>query len=188
MPFEGFDCFLLSKRVYHLLVASASANTYIMGQILWLGFPRATVHYHRRRREIGKSMWSIGKKVRYFIDSFVSFSYAPIRAASMLGLCFALLGFIYALVVIGYRFIYSVPVEGWSSLMIVTLLLGGTQLLVLGVLGEYLWRTLDASRNRPAYVVQESSGGVPHDPAGIRPVMPMAGAVEAAASAGQAAP
>ena len=155
MPVQGFDCFLLTRPVYQRVSLTASANTYLMGHILWLGFRRSVVYYHRRKREIGQSMWSFGRKVGYFIDSFVSFSYAPIRFSSLLGLLLAAAGFLYALVVIAYRLLYAQPVEGWSSLMIVVLILGGTQLLVLGVLGEYLWRALDASRSRPAFVVHE---------------------------------
>jgi polyisoprenyl-phosphate glycosyltransferase len=156
MPPMGFDCFLLSRRVYGLLLDTATPNTYLMGQILWLGFPHEVVPYHRKARPAGRSMWSFWRKVRYFVDSFVSFSYAPVRASSVLGILLALVGFIYALVVVIYRLVWAVPVEGWSSLMIVILLLCGAQLTVLGVLGEYVWRTLDVSRKRPIFVVEST--------------------------------
>jgi polyisoprenyl-phosphate glycosyltransferase len=167
MPPQGFDCFLATRRVYRLLVETATPNAYLAGQLLWLGFPRSVVEYERVARGGGRSMWTFWRKVRYFIDSFVSFSYAPIRAASMLGLALAALGFLYALVIVGFRVVFGYPVEGWAALMVAVLLLGGAQLTVLGVLGEYLWRTLDANRRRPPFIVEqvvERPGAVAHLP------------------------
>jgi dolichol-phosphate mannosyltransferase len=92
--------------------------------------------------------------MKLFVDSLASFSYAPIRLASLTGACVSLLGFMYAVVVVinGLR---GLPHEGWASLMVVVLLLGGFQLLMLGIFGEYLWRTFDEARGRPRYVVEE---------------------------------
>jgi hypothetical protein len=96
----------------------------------------------------------MSKKFKVFIDSFISFSYAPIRFMSLAGAAIGLLGFLYSLIVIFNAF-RGIPVEGWASLMVVVLMLGGFQLLMLGVLGEYLWRAFDEARGRPRYVIEE---------------------------------
>jgi dolichol-phosphate mannosyltransferase len=124
-----------------------------MGLVLWTGFRRASVPYTRRAREKGRSMWTLRKKLKYAIDSLVSFSYFPIRVAQLLGALFALAGFVYAVVVAVLRLTGNIPVAGWSALTVVVLVLGGIQLLVLGVIGEYLWRTLDETKRRPAFLV-----------------------------------
>jgi dolichol-phosphate mannosyltransferase len=95
--------------------------------------------------------------LKAFADAFVSFSYAPLRAMSYLGMIFSLLGFAYAILVIVLRIMTRTPVQGWSSLIVVALVMGGVQMMMLGILGEYLWRTLEAARHRPAYFLEETS-------------------------------
>jgi dolichol-phosphate mannosyltransferase len=99
-------------------------------------------------------MWTFTKKLKYFIDSFVAFSYFPIRIASLIGIILSCLGVIYALVVIVDRLFFGVVVEGWASLMVVLLIVSGAQLVMTGILGEYLWRNLDESRRRPRFIIE----------------------------------
>jgi glycosyltransferase involved in cell wall biosynthesis len=153
MPTGGFDCFVASRRVCDLLLDQARPNLYIPGELLWLGFERAIIPYERLARPSGTSMWTFWKKVRFFVDSFVSFSYAPIRLTTTIGLVIALLGFAYASVILALRLTRGFPIEGWASLAVIVLILGGVQLVVIGTLGEYLWRSLDFARGRPLYVV-----------------------------------
>src|SRR5205807_2422640 len=98
--------------------------------------------YHRRGREkkYGSSMWTLARKLTYFIDCFVAFSSVPVRAASLLGFGLGLSGLLYASWVVFQRLWFGVPVQGWSSLMVIVLVVSGAQLLMTGVLGEYLWR------------------------------------------------
>ena len=103
-------------------------------------------------------MWSLSRRLKYFIDSFVAFSYFPVRIASVLGLVLSLLGFLYALLVIGLRVIEGYQPEGWASLMVVVLVVSGVQLFIMGILGEYLWRTLDVARRRPQFIVERTLG------------------------------
>jgi dolichol-phosphate mannosyltransferase len=128
-----------------------------MGLILWLGFDPAVIYYNRQRRErrYGRSMWTFTKKVKYFIDSFVAFSYFPLRAASMIGIALSAAGLLYALVVIALRVIWGLVPEGWASLMVVILVVSGVQILMIGILGEYMWRTLDETRRRPRFIVEQ---------------------------------
>lgn len=154
MPREGFDFFLIDRQVAELLVRMGERNAYVMGQILWLGFDREVIHYRRKGREKGESRWTFWKKLKYFIDAFASFSYLPLRLASTLGLVLAALGGLYALLVVGLRLLNGISVPGWSALMVTTLLVSGAQLVILGIIGEYLWRVLDEARRRPPFVVR----------------------------------
>jgi dolichol-phosphate mannosyltransferase len=155
MPRRGFDFFLIDRRVCDLIAQFPEANTYLMGLILWVGFEPAVVTYHRRGREAryGRSMWNLSRKLKYFADAFVAFSYAPVRIASLLGASLGLAGLAYAVVVALERLLRDKVVEGWSSLMVVLLVTSGAQLLMSGILGEYLWRNLEQARRRPRYIV-----------------------------------
>ena len=153
MPPGGFDCFVATRRVGDLLLAQARPNLYLPGELLWLGFDRVIVPYDRQARPSGQSMWTFWKKVRFLLDSFVSFSYTPIRLTSAIGLVVAVAGFLYAAIIFGLRITSGFPIEGWASLAVIVLVLGGVQLVVIGTLGEYLWRALDLARGRPLYVV-----------------------------------
>lgn len=153
MPRGGFDFVLIDRVVIDAVVAAAEKNTTLMGLILWLGFDREVIHYTRRRREKGRSMWTLRKKVKYFIDSILAFSYFPIRVVQYFGFLVAFGGFAYALLLIAMKLISGIPIPGWTAMMVVTLLLGGGNFLVLGIIGEYIWRILDEVKRRPLFVV-----------------------------------
>ncbi len=157
-PQNGFDFVLVSRRVLEVILSRRERNTSLFGQILWAGFPQTSVAYHRLARRVGRSKWTFGKKLKLAIDSFVSFSYVPIRFISLLGLVSAALGAVYAALVVERRLVNGIPVEGWASLMVAVMVLGGAQLLMLGVIGEYLWRTLDEVRGRPPFIVADTAG------------------------------
>ena len=124
-------------------------------RIARLGLPSAQISYTKEKRAAGGTKWTLKKKLKAFADAFVSFSYAPLRAMSFLGMLFSFVGFGYALVVVVLRLMTRTPVQGWSSLIVVVLVLGGVQMMMLGVLGEYLWRTLEAARQRPPIYLLE---------------------------------
>jgi dolichol-phosphate mannosyltransferase len=168
MPRRGFDFFLVDRQVCDLINGIQENNVYLMGLILWLGFDPEVLYYHRREREkrFGKSMWTLTRKVKYFIDSFVAFSYVPIRAASLLGIGLSFCGLVKAVEVVIARLFYGIAVEGWASLMVVLLIVSGAQLLMTGILGEYLWRALDETRRRPRFIVERVvEAGAGHGPA-----------------------
>jgi glycosyltransferase involved in cell wall biosynthesis len=156
MPEGGFDFFVVDRAVRDLLLGMQESNAYLMGLVLWLGFDPAIVPFRRQARDAryGKSMWGFGRKLKYFIDSFVAFSYVPIRAASLLGLLVSAAGLLYAVFIVFAYFALDLKVQGWASLMIVLLVVSGAQLLVMGMIGEYLWRSLDETRRRPRYVLE----------------------------------
>jgi dolichol-phosphate mannosyltransferase len=161
MPRRGFDFFLIDRQVCDLVNHTRENNTYLMGLILWFGFDPVVIPYHRRAREarFGRSMWTLSRKLKHFFDSFVAFSFAPVRLASLLGVLLSLGGVVYAAVVLACYLCLGTSVPGWTSLMVVLLLTSGTQLLMLGIFGEYLCRNLDESRQRPRYIVERCVDG-----------------------------
>jgi dolichol-phosphate mannosyltransferase len=162
MPKTGADYFLIDRLVIDALKYSPERHTSLMTLIQWMGFHQASIEYVKQPRRAGQSKWNFSKRIKLAIDSFIGFSYAPIRAISSTGIIIALLGFTYATVIIARWFLYKINVEGWTSLMCVVLIISGVQLIMLGVLGEYLWRNLEESRSRPRYLIEASHGLVPN--------------------------
>jgi dolichol-phosphate mannosyltransferase len=157
IPPRGSDFALLDRRAVLALLKSVGAHPSLGGEIAKLGFSQSEIPYAKEARKFGHSKWDLTRKLKAFTDAFVSFSYAPLRAMSYLGLMCSLAGFLYAVFVGVTRLATNRPVQGYASLMVAVLLIGGVQMIMLGVLGEYLWRTLDESRRRPLYFVEDSS-------------------------------
>lgn len=149
---------LISKRVIEAFRECTERNRLTFGLIAWGGFKETAVPYHRPRRLVGSSSWTLGKMVKSAIDTFVSFSFLPIRAISFLGLVVSGLSFLFGFYVIVNKLWFGTRVEGWTSVMLAVLVLGGVQLVMIGVLGEYLWRILDEARGRPLYIIERTLG------------------------------
>jgi len=154
-PTGGFDFFLIDRQIVNEINRIHEKNTNIMSLVFWLGFRYVAIPYVRKQRTKGISRWTLSKKIKLFVDSFVAFSYVPIRFLSVMGMTFAAAAFLYAGVVFYQWLRRDIVVEGWTALMIVLAFTAGLQMMMLGVLGEYLWRTLDESRRRPSYVVDK---------------------------------
>jgi glycosyltransferase involved in cell wall biosynthesis len=161
MPDSGFDFFLIDRRVVDLINLIDEKNSFIQGQILWTGFTPALIPYTRRRREIGKSRWTLARKLNYFVDGFVSYTETPIRLITLVGLTVSILSFAYASLIFILRLLWKIPVEGWAPIMIAMLMLGGIQLVMLGTIGEYLWRSYHETRRRPTFVIESVVEGQP---------------------------
>jgi glycosyltransferase involved in cell wall biosynthesis len=152
-PKRGFDFFLIDRSVAQQLVAMQEKNSSIYVQLIWLGYTPKTIEYTRRSRDKGKSMWTYHKRIDLFIDTFIVFSHEPIRFISQCGVLISIAGLVMAIVFIVDWCTHSVP-SGWTSLMVAILVLSGFQMIMLGVIGEYLWRDLDETRKRPLYVIE----------------------------------
>lgn len=155
MPEGGFDFVLIDRKVINIICDMKEKNTSLMGLILWTGFKREIIYYDRKARQHGKSMWTFSKKLKYFADSFVAFSFFPIRLATMVGFFVSALGFLYAIFLIYDRFVNKNLLQGITALIVIVLFLGGIQLITLGIFGEYLWRILDESRKRPTFIIDD---------------------------------
>jgi dolichol-phosphate mannosyltransferase len=157
MPKAGFDCYLIDRRVIEALKLLDERNSAITLQILWAGFKTAIVSYPRLARQKGKSRWTLSKKIKLFLDSFVTFSSAPVRFVEWLGVLFAAGAFIWGILLILFKITGHIPVTGWTTLMVIVLFSSGIIMFSLGILGEYIWRTLDVAQNRPVYFVEEEN-------------------------------
>ena len=154
-PKQGFDFFLMDKSVAEILVNMQEKNSSIYVQLIWTGFNPKVIEYTRQAREKGKSMWSYKKRIDLFIDTFIVFSHTPIRWISGLGFLMSISGFISALLLVYDKLVHGSNVAGWTFLMVVVLVLAGVQMIMLGIIGEYMWRNLDESRKRPLYIIDE---------------------------------
>lgn len=154
-PRGGFDFLVIDKQVARELNDIHEKNTNIMSLIFWLGHTRTVIPYVRRERKHGVSRWTLSKKIKLFLDSFVSFSYAPIRIMSLTGLITAALSFGYGVFVVTSLLLGHVHVRGYTTIVALITFLLGLIMVMLGITGEYLWRILDESRNRPGYVIDE---------------------------------
>lgn len=155
MPKGGFDVYLLDRKVIEVLDRLDEKNSALTGQILWSGFKTDIVYYHRLAREIGTSKWTLKKKIRLVMDTLFSFTTLPITIVLNVGVWSMIGAMIWALVVLISKFAGWIDVSGWTTLFIFNLFSFGVIMMTLGILGEYLWRTFDASRNRPPYIIEE---------------------------------
>lgn len=157
MPATGADFFLIDRRVMDAFRGFREANVSIFALLTWMGFRQSTVTYTKEARKSGQSKWTFEKKLKLVVDSITSFTYLPIRLMSYFGFVSACLGLLYASVVVINALRGAQLPYGWASTICVILVIGGIQMLMMGVLGEYLWRALDESRARPRYIVESTS-------------------------------
>ncbi len=155
MPKNGFDIYLLDRKVIDVIEQLDEKNSAITGQILWSGFRTGIVYYKRKAREIGKSRWTLKKKIRLVSDTLFSFSTLPIRILEIVGVISFLVGIVWTIVVLIAKLTGNIPVSGYTTLIIFNLLSFGITMLSMGILGEYLWRSFDASRKRPPYIIED---------------------------------
>lgn len=150
------DFYLLDKKVVDAINHCPERNTSLFGLINWLGFKTDYVEFERRKRKSGKSKWNFRTRFRLAKDWIVAFSGLPLKLMSILGALVALIGFLYAIFIVIHAIIGN-PIQGWASIMIVILILGGLQMIMFGILGEYLWRNIDESRRRPLYFIEKTT-------------------------------
>ena len=157
MPKSGFDVYLVDRKVIDVLDQLDERNSALTCQILWSGFKTKEVLYSRQARTAGKSQWTLHKKLRLVTDTLFSFSSVPITLVSTVGVCSFLGAFIWGVIEAVLKIMGAIEVEGWTTLFIFSLGSFGITMLTLGIIGEYLWRTFDASRNRPPYIVEDET-------------------------------
>ena len=154
-PDGGFDFFLVDRQVVNEVNRIQEKNTNLMTLIYWLGFRPILLPYVRRARARGKSRWTLAKKFKLFVDTFVAFTFFPLRVLSVVGFLAALTSFGYGTFILVYWLLFGIDVKGWVPTMLIITFTTGLQMTMLGVLGEYLWRTLDEVRRRPPFVIDE---------------------------------
>lgn len=168
IPRDSGDFRLMSRRVVDVLNTMPEQHRFIRGMVSWVGFKQVPLLYERQQRAAGETKWPVMRMFNFSIDAITGFSVVPLRIASGLGILFGLsgiIGLVYAL----WSWLAGVTVPGWTSVVIIVLILGSVQLMVLGIFGEYLGRLYMESKHRPLFVVDRIVGRKnprpPHKPA-----------------------
>lgn len=158
IPVDTGDFRLLGPRALTAFRALPERNRFIRGLVSWIGFPQTAVLYHRQARQIGETKFPVRKMLRFALDGITSFSFFPLRLATWTGFAVSTFAFLYIVVVLVLKAL-GVSWLGYTSLMASILFLGGVQLLMIGILGEYIARIFDEVKRRPLYLVGERTDG-----------------------------
>lgn len=177
IPPDVGDFRLISLRVGDQLRAMKEKDRFIRGLVSWVGFPQTFIIYERDERYAGETKYPLAKMIKFAFDGITSFSSAPLRVATWMGYLSSAVAFLY-LISVFVQVALGVTVEGWATIVVAVLFLGGVQLICLGILGEYLGRVFNEVKPRPVYIVQEVAGGRNNAaPAQRAPALAASGAV-----------
>jgi len=154
-PPGGFDFVLLDRKPLNAINSLKERHRFYQYDILWAGFNVKYIPYHKLERKTGVSQYNFIKRFGNFYSGFLSVSSLPLRLMSAVGGMISFVGFLYALTVVWAYFVKETPFQGWAPIMIITLVMGGLIMLMLGMLGEYIWRILDEVKGRPNYIIKD---------------------------------
>ncbi|MGC8592422.1 glycosyltransferase family 2 protein [Acidithiobacillus sp.] len=154
IPADTGDFRLISRPALEALKNLPERRRFMKGLFAWVGFKTASVYYHREPRHAGRTKWNYWRLWHFAVEGITSFSQVPLQLASYLGFLVSLLAFLYAISLVINTLAYGNPVNGYPSLMVTLLFLGGVQLMALGIIGEYLARIYEESKHRPVYLVR----------------------------------
>jgi dolichol-phosphate mannosyltransferase len=157
LPEGAADFRWMSRRVVDVLAAMPERHRFLRGLVRWAGYRQTFVEYRRGSREAGESKYSLRRMLLFAWDGMVSFSSFPLRVASILGVCVSFLGWLYLLYVLAIRVFTDRAIPGWTSVTAAVLLLGGAQLVFLGILGQYVGRMYDDVKARPLFLIAEDT-------------------------------
>jgi dolichol-phosphate mannosyltransferase len=158
IPVDTGDFRLMGPMAVTAFRALPERNRFIRGLVSWIGFRQTAVQYERKARQVGETKFPVRKMLRFALDGITSFSFFPLRLATWTGFAVSLFAFLYIVVVIVLKAI-GISWSGYTSLMASILFLGGVQLLMIGIMGEYLARIFDEVKRRPLYLVGDSTDG-----------------------------
>lgn len=155
IPPGGFDYVLLDRKAMDAINSIPEKNRFYQGDILWVGFSIKYLSYVRQQRIHGKSGYNFAKRFGNFMTAFLNVSYFPIRLMSLIGVITAASGFLYSITILYAYFFHKTPFQGWAPIMMVMLIIGGMLMLMLGIIGEYIWRIYDEVKNKPNYIIKD---------------------------------
>jgi dolichol-phosphate mannosyltransferase len=158
IPVDTADFRLMSRKAVEGLKAMREQSRYMRGLVGWMGLERRELVYHRDARYAGETKYPLSKMAKLALDGIISFSTIPLHLATLLGICAAGLGFLFALWAVFMKVSGHYVVPGWASMMVAVLFVGGVQLITLGVVGEYIGRIYDEVRQRPLYLIRDVKG------------------------------
>jgi dolichol-phosphate mannosyltransferase len=156
LPLDAGDFRLMDRRALDALLGMPERNRFLRGMTVWVGFTQSAVSYRREARGGGATKYTLGRMIRFALDAVTSFSHAPLQLATLLGFAISLLAFIAIPLTILAR-LTDAFVPGISSTLVAVLLIGGIQLITVGIIGEYVGRIYEEVKNRPLYVVREKT-------------------------------
>lgn len=167
IPEDAGDFRLLSRRAVDSLKQLREQHRFMKGLFAWIGYPQKAVTFQREARAAGQTKWNYWRLWNFALEGITSFTTAPLKFATYIGLLTALASFIYAAYIIYKTLAYGDPVRGYPSLMVAVLFLGGVQLFTIGIIGEYLGRMFNETKHRPLYIVKDylPAGAPPKNPA-----------------------
>jgi glycosyltransferase involved in cell wall biosynthesis len=160
IPVDTGDFRLMSRRALEALLAMPEQSRFIRGMVAWIGFRQVPFGYDRDKRFAGETKYPLSKMLRFAFDALTGFSSAPLKLASHAGLALSL-GSLLIIAYIGYAWLTGQNIQGWTSLMLVVVVLGAVQMFVLALMGEYIGRLYNEAKGRPLYIVQEVAGREP---------------------------
>lgn len=155
-PRGGFDFVLLGRNALDSMLRFKERNRFFQHDVLWLGYAVKFIPYDKLERKTGKSQWGHWKRWNYFLTGYLNSTYLPLRIFSFLGICFSFSALIYSLLIVYGYFLNQTPFPGWAPIMILLLLIGGLIMVMLGIIGEYIWRIFDEVKNRPRFIVKNT--------------------------------
>jgi polyisoprenyl-phosphate glycosyltransferase len=158
IPVDAGDFRLISRRALNALMAMPEQARFIRGMVAWIGFKQVPILYNRNERFAGETKYPLRKMVRFAFDAITGFSSAPLKLASHAGLWLSL-GSLLIIAYIVYAWLVGQNIQGWTSLMLVVVVLGAVQMFVLALMGEYIGRLYNQAKQRPLYIVQDIAGG-----------------------------
>lgn len=161
IPLDTGDFRLLDRRVCDQMNSLHEKNRFVRGLVSWVGFKQIAVEYERDERLAGESKYPLKKMLKLSMDGITSFSYKPLKLASYAGVTLSGIGFIYLFVVLYLKLFTNSTITGWSSLIVIQLIFSGITLFILGMIGEYIGRIYDETKQRPLYIVRDIYQKIP---------------------------
>jgi dolichol-phosphate mannosyltransferase len=157
IPLDAGDFRLMSRRALDALLAMPEQARFIRGMVAWIGFRQVPFAYDRQERFAGSTKYPVKKMVRFALDALTGFSSAPLKLASHVGLALSI-GSVILILYIAYAWAAGHNIPGWTSLMLIVVIIGAVQMFVLALMGEYIGRLYNEAKRRPLYIVQEVAG------------------------------
>jgi dolichol-phosphate mannosyltransferase len=157
IPVDAGDFRLMSRRALDALLAMPEQARFVRGMVAWIGFKQVPFAYDRQERFAGETKYPLKKMMRFALDALTGFSSAPLKLASHVGLALSI-GSVILILYIAYAWAAGRNVQGWTSLMLVVVVIGAVQMFVLALMGEYIGRLYNEAKGRPLYIVQEVAG------------------------------
>jgi hypothetical protein len=153
IPKGGVDVFACTRRVRDELLAMREAHSSLIGQLFWLGYKRAELPYARRAREFGRSAWTLRKKLKYLMDNVFAFSDLPVRLLSIVGFVGVAVAVVLGMLVLVGKLSGAIDIPGYAATAIMVMFFGGLNTFGLGLIGSYVWRTYENTKQRPLALV-----------------------------------